>query len=80
MISDDTDGSGHPTLHVQEDATKRMTIATTDSNKTFVSTNRCLDPIPNLGASVRVGNGIITNRGLKVFPDSEFEFRRKMVA
>ena len=25
------------TLHVREDATKRMTIATTDSNKAFVS-------------------------------------------
>lgn len=52
------------TRHVQGDATKRMTIATTDSNKTFVSTNRCLDAIPNLGASFRVGNGIITNEGL----------------
>ena len=59
---------------------ERMTIATTDRNKTLVSTNRCLDTIPNLGALFRVGNGIITNKGLEGFPDRFCELRRKMVA
>ena len=80
MIPDDRDGSGHPNASCPGRYDERMTIAITDRNKTLVSTNRCLDAIPNLGASFRVGNGIITNEGLEGFPDRLCEFRRNMVA